>query len=405
MSVRKRTWTTNGETKYGWQADYVDAAGKRRRKMFERKKDADAFLVTAKGEVRDGVHVVDRDTVTVKAAGDLWVKAGIAAGLEHSTVAQRKQHLNLHIAAFIGDVRLNKLTVPSIRDFQDKLREAGRSPDMIKRATVSLGGILSEAQSRGLTIRNPVREGRRLNPVSKRGKPKLQVGVDIPSPAEIKIFLASLRGKWRPLLMTAVFTGMRSSELRGLTWANIDLDAKVIHVRQRADDQNQIGNPKSASGNRSITIPPALVLVLKEWKLACPRRDTGRKDADGQPIKKLEYAFPTGAGNIETRTNILKRGLIPAMIAAGLTIDTGELDEQGKPILKAKYSGLHALRHFYASWCINPTTAGGLGLSPKAVQERIGHSTIAMTMDTYGHLFPAADEAELLASAEQDLIG
>lgn len=79
--------------------------------------------------------------------------------------------------------------------------------------------------------------------------------------------------------------------------------------------------------------------------------------------------------------------------------------KKGEPVLAAKYSGLHALRHFYASWCINPVSAGGLGLSPKAVQERLGHSTIAMTMDTYGHLFPAANEDDLLASAERALIG
>jgi integrase len=53
------------------------------------------------------------------------------------------------------------------------------------------------------------------------------------------------------------------------------------------------------------------------------------------------------------------------------------------------YSGLHALRHFFASWCINPCDRGGLGLPPKFLQQLLGHSSIVMTMDTYGHLFPA----------------
>lgn len=406
MSVRKRTWSTHGVEKSGWQADYVDAAGKRRRKMFERKKEADAFLLTAQGEVRDGVHVTDRETVTVEKAGDLWIKAGTAAGLERSTLAQRRQHLELHIVPFLGDTRLNKLTVPSIRDFQDRLRDAGRSADMVRRVTVSLGSILADAQSRGLTIRNPVHERKRARSATEaRSKPRLQVGVDIPSPTEIKALLSSLEGKWRPLLVTAVFTGMRSSELRGLTWANVDLDKAQIHVRQRADDYNDIGKPKSASGNRTITIPPMVVNVLRKWKLVCPRRDTGRKDDDGQPIKRLDLVFPTGSGNIESRSNMLKRGLIPAMVKAGITVEAGELDAKGTPLLRAKYSGMHALRHFYASWCINPVSAGGLGLSPKAVQDRLGHSTIAMTMDTYGHLFPAADESDLLASAERALLG
>ena len=70
----------------------------------------------------------------------------------------------------------------------------------------------------------------------------------------------------------------------------------------------------------------------------------------------------------------------------------------------AKYTGLHALRHWYASWCINTKNDGGLELSPKAVQTRMGHSSIQVTFDTYGHLFPAADEAQVMADAEMRLL-
>jgi integrase len=189
--------------------------------------------------------------------------------------------------------------------------------------------------------------------------------------------------------------------LRGLTWTNVDLDGKVIHVRQRADAYNEIGRPKSEAGDRSIPIPPIVANTLREWKLVCPRRNVGTKE---QPKLILDLVFPTGAGNVETRSNIAKRGLIPAMVAAGIAVDTGKVDEDGKPILTAKYSGMHALRHFYASWCINPVSAGGQGLSPKVVQERMGHSTIGMTMDTYGHLFPSDDHADLLAQAERSLL-
>ena len=71
----------------------------------------------------------------------------------------------------------------------------------------------------------------------------------------------------------------------------------------------------------------------------------------------------------------------------------------------AKYPGLHALRHFYASWCINRREDGGLGLTPKLVQERLGHSTIGMTLDVYGHLFPRGDDGSELAAAEKSLLG
>ena len=71
---------------------------------------------------------------------------------------------------------------------------------------------------------------------------------------------------------------------------------------------------------------------------------------------------------------------------------------------EAKYSGLHSLRHFYASWCINSKKDGGPELPPKMVQDRLGHSSIVMTMDTYGHLFPRTDDGAELAAAENALL-
>jgi len=93
------------------------------------------------------------------------------------------------------------------------------------------------------------------------------------------------------------------------------------------------------------------------------------------------------------------------MIAAGITVDSGKRDDEGRVIHKAKYTGLHALRHFYASWLINRPQDGGFGLPLKLVQERMGHSSITMTADTYGHLFPRTDDADELAAAEAALLG
>jgi integrase len=72
--------------------------------------------------------------------------------------------------------------------------------------------------------------------------------------------------------------------------------------------------------------------------------------------------------------------------------------------MRAKYSGLHALRHFFCSWCVARKEDGGLGLPLKTVQVRMGHSTLAMTADRYGHLFPSQDDAEVLAAGERALM-
>lgn len=416
MSVRKRTWVTGkGEQKTAWVTDYVDAKGVRRQKTFKLKKQADTFAATASVEVRGGVHVADSESVTVEVAGKFWLASCVSHGLERSTVDQYRQHLDLHIVPLIGEALLSKMTVPAVRSFEDRLRETNRSPTMVRKVLVSLGSLLADAQERGLVVRNAVREKSRARTKGtdrrqeRRHKGKLKVGVNIPSPAEMRAIISALKGHWRPILLTAIFTGMRASELRGLHWSDVKLDEREILVHRRADRFNEFGKPKSEAGERTIPVPPIVINTLREWKLSCPRPFSDERDADGNRLRErpsdAHLVFPNGNGKVESLANIINRGLIPVQIAAGVADATGEVDERGKPLIRARYTGMHALRHFYASWCINRPTDGGLGLPAKVVQERLGHSTIVMTMDVYGHLFPRGDDADELAAAERSLLG
>lgn len=396
LSVRKRTWAgPDGSEKTSWVVDYIDGQGTRRLKTFRLKKEADAFSAKASVEVREGIHVADSATVTIAEAGQLWLNSGDAAGLERTTIEQRRQHLDLHITPVAGTVKLNKITAPWVRAFQDELREKGCSPAMVKRITVSLGSILADAQGRGLVVRNAVHELSKARSGTKaserRSKVKLRIGSDIPTNQEIAALLATATGRYRPLLVILILTGIRASEARGLRWEDIDLKRAVLHVRQRADRYGSIGMPKSEAGQRSIPLPPIAVNTLREWKLACPN-------------SKERLVFPNGVGGIENYQNAVRRGLWPAMIAAGITVDSGAVDENGARIMKPRYTGFHALRHWYASWCINRKADGGLELSAKAVQTRMGHSSIQVTFDTYGHLFPTQDEGAELAAAELVLL-
>jgi integrase len=383
MSVRKRQWTTRrGEQREAWIVQYLDQDGIDRIKTFARKKEADAYAGAVKVDVGKGVHTSSRATVTE--AGKKWL-TDAEDRLEPATVESYRQHFDDHIVPFIGLVKLSQLTVPAVREFMDRLRRDKRSPAMIKRVVGDLGSILADAQERGLVGQNVVRS---LNPHKKRRQAErrqkrlLKVGVDIPAPDEIKAIVTHLKGRWRPVLLTAIFTGLRASELRGLKWADVDLKKAELHVRQRADRYNSIGHTKSASGQRTLPLPPIVVNTLREWKLNCPKGG-------------LDLVFPTGTGGIENLSNILQRGLAPTQIAAGVVTKDG----------KAKYTGLHSLRHFYASWCINRQKDGGLELPPKVVQHRLGHSSIQMTFDVYGHLFPRTDDGVELAAAQKALLG
>ena len=141
------------------------------------------------------------------------------------------------------------------------------------------------------------------------------------------------------------------------------------------------GRPKSNSGERTVPLPPIVANALREWKLVCPKSE-------------FDLVFPSSRGRIYGHSDIVKYALIPTQIAAGATTPEG----------RAKYTVLHALRHFYASWCINRREDGGMGLSPMLVQERLGHSTMGMTLDVYGHLFPRGDDSSEIAAAEKSLL-
>jgi integrase len=388
MSVRRRSWQNrDGSRSEAWVVGYTDRGGARRLKTFERKKDAESFEAAVDIDVRSGIHVPDSQSILVVQAAQLWLDSCDAAGLERTTTDAYRQHVELHIVPLLGAVKLSQLSVPMVRNFEDKLRK-DRSPAMVRKIRGSLSAILSDAQERGLVGQNVVRNlrsnRRRGNErrADKRQKGKLKIGADIPAPDEIRTIISKLGGRWRPLFLTAIFAGLRSSELRGLRWADVDLKRNELHIHQRADRYNKMGALKSEAGERVIPLAPMLANTLREWKVACPKGELG-------------LVFPNGIGRIESHANIVNRGFIPIQIAAGIVTATG----------RAKYTGLHSLRHFYASWCINRRVDGGLELPLKLVQARLGHASIQMTADRYGHLFPSGDDGTELAAAERAFHG
>ena len=122
---------------------------------------------------------------------------------------------------------------------------------------------------------------------------------------EISAILAHAPERWRPFLVTAVFTGLRASELRGLRWADVNLRTNEIQITQRADRFNAIGKPKSAAGERTVPFGTIVANTLKEWKLACTKSDLNLASwmSSGQPLE---------------HSNVLKVSLLAAQVKAGI---------------------------------------------------------------------------------------
>jgi integrase len=366
-----------------WQASYVDGSGARRAKLFDKKSEGETWLIETQHDVAHGQHTPGSLSPTVKDAAAFWIKRCREKGLEATTISQYEQHCDLHIVPFIGAKKLSDMTVPACNAFADQLRDEGRTAAMIKKVVRSLGSIFKEARRRGLSTAAPT-IGLDLD-LPDREDPR----PEIPTKAELQFILSNVAGRWRPLMLVATFCGLRASELRGLRWLDVDLQARKISVAQRADASHKIGKLKSKAAYRSIHMPPMVVQALREWKLVCPKGELG-------------LVFPNGIGKVESHANILDRGLHPILIAGGFTVPVPVVNDDGAPIINnagkavmrdAPKYGMHSLRHACASLWIET------GYNPKQIQKLMGHSSIKVTFDVYGHLF-ADNEADLRAAED-----
>lgn len=384
MAIRKRAWIApDGSAKQAWLVDYRDQSGKRRAKQFRTKKEADAYDENARQEVRQGTHTHDRSSITVLKAADLWIEAAEAEGRERSTIKRYRELANVHVVPKFGALKLSQLTAAQVQEWRlELLRSQSRA--MAAKILSALSAILTHAQNTGKIAQNVAR-GVKVGK-AKREKAK----VVPPERADLKAMIAAASDIERPLILTAITTGLRSSELRGLRWQDVDLDAATVTVCQRADQWGEIGPPKSEAGRRTIPIPPELVKELKVWKLRCPH-------------SKLGLVFPSKTGTPIRHNNLLRRLYFPLQVRAGLGVPKLDpagkpmVDEGGKPILTGKY-GFHALRHAAASGWIESR------IDLKRLQAWIGHENIQLTLDTYGHLLTDQErDAELALQASRDL--
>lgn len=305
---------------------------------------------------------------TVRDAAEAWLRRCKREGLDRQTIKTYRSQVNNHVLPRIGDRELTELRRADVRDFVDELLDEN-SRAMSRKVLVSLKSLLKEAVEREWIAASPAAD------VSLKRQKRHEKRPEIPTKEEIRLFLENAPDRYRALITTAIFTGMRISELRGLTWGNVDFERRIITVSARANRQNEIGSPKSCAGMRDIPMTPMVAAALSEWRPDCP-------------AGVLNLVFPNGAGNVESYGNLLQRMFYPLQKRAGL------VDDDGRP----KY-GFHALRHAAASMMIEQQWP------PKKVQVILGHSSITMTFDVYGHLFTRAeDDLELFDKLEQDLM-
>ncbi len=369
-----------------WLVDYRDQNSKRRAKQFKTKREADKWLHTTAIEVVEGRHVADSDSVTVKAAVARWLSyiddEGRGGRLEPTTTYYYETHCRLHILddeIGIGGIKLNRVTRVEVNAFRDRLLSA-RSETMARRVLSTLSMVIDHAIDHGLAAVNHVRG------IKVRRSSRTKERLTVPEPSAVREIIDKADQPMRQILIIAAFCGLRASEIYGLRWDDVDLEETVLRVRQRADCYGTMGEPKSAAGLRDVPFGPFVANTLREWKLQTGGRGLVFQNDNGNPL---------------LHSNVSYRWFKPLFWKRDVETGKTVYDEAtGKPVMAVKGFRFHDLRHLAVSLWIRE------GFGPKSVMEFAGHSSVTMTFDRYGHMFPApADHHKAMGNIEAFVIG
>jgi integrase len=362
-SIRKITYRKkNGQVSTYWQVSYYDS-GKQQRKNFRKQAAANAHRITVESEILTGAHIPDRSSATVTAAALHFINAferDMKAGKrERSTWKQYRSHIKLHIDPYpIASALLNSLRAPDCRLYLDDL-QAKIGDSQAAKVMVTFRMILSYATERGWMQGNPA------STVKVRRSSRKVRTVKIPEKSEARDIIAAAKTERdKAFVVLGFLCGLRPSELRGLPVTAIR--PGNVYVNQRADEWGKIGPPKTPKGHRTIPMGVETEKAVRAW--------LGKA--------KGPLLFPSEAGTPMTYQNLLRRFWKPLLTRA-----------------KVQHYTLHEMRHFAASLWIEQ------GKTPKTVQDLLGHETLAMTMDTYGHLFQTSKESrDLVNQAEKSVL-
>lgn len=405
--VRKITWQRKaGGAGKAFKLTYVDAKGERHSKNFETKSAADSERIRVEGQLANGIHIPDKDSLTVLRALEAWLdhleKLLKANKRDISTLTKYRQHVRSHIEPYsIARAKLSRLRTPDCQAFVDEIgAKLSHKMTLKVRATLKTG--LSHARRQGWIAFNPV-DGTEIDYVDREDDE-----VIIPARDEVIRILAAAEAKKEQdnglalaMLMVGFFGGPRPSELLGLERPSLTLTGNrpKFRISQRVNMHGQIWLPKRKASHREVQLGPRVVAVLRDWVT------TGLKDAmsiecvdQGGSRRRVQMLFPGEQGRPMTyfwfRTNVWT----PVLEAAGLA--TKRTHKAGKGVRETTVALYppNVMRHFAASVWIDQR------ILPKALQKRIGHASIQTTMDVYGHLFIDLDQEQDQVAAAEDSV-
>jgi integrase len=300
----------------------------------------------------------DKTTVADYLRGQ-WLPV-VQTRLRPGTWAEYRRKVETHLIPAIGQVPLQQLTTAMLNALYQQLLDRDVGARTVQYVHATIRKALNDAVRWGLLVRNPAHYA--AVPRPRRTEQRTWTA------SELRWFLACMRddrlhAAWR----LAALTGMRRGEVLGLRWADLDLDGGWLSVRQTlvvVDNHPQVSEPKTARGRRRVALDPETVAALRAHHTA----QAAERLSAGPAWPSDDLVFTREDGALLHPEHVRRQ------------FDR-HLHRAGLPRIR-----FHDLRHTYA------TLALQAGVHPKVVSERLGHTTVAMTLDIYSHAIPALQQ-------------
>jgi integrase len=346
----------------GYRAEVYSPRDKKKiRKTFTHRGDAQSWAAEVKRGVDHGTFRAPTKRTLGEAAA-AWLEGAEGGTIRNrsgnrykpSTLRGYRQALEDHVLPVLGGRRMNTVTTSDLQALVDRWSAEDQSPSTIRNSIKPLQAIYRRARAReGLAV-NPTRDLELPAPDPKE--------VEIVAPDVAARLLAALPSEDRALWATALYAGLRYGELRALRWSAVDLAGGSIRVTESWDPKEGAVTPKTKNSQRTTPLPGLLRDYLMEHRIAA-----GEPPADA-------LVFGDKSGKPFQAATIYRRA---------------DRAWEAQALCRLR---LHQARHTYASFMI------AAGVNAKALSSFMGHSSIKVTFDLYGHLMPGtgAEAAALL---------
>lgn len=350
----------------GYSIRYYIGKKLKRESGFKTKKEAEKALIERQAQLDKGTYVEPTKTLYKDFLME-WLEMR-SKSISPQTYSTHITNAKKHIIPEIGDIPLTKLNAMAIQRLVNNLSAKGYESSTIKRIVDIVSGSLNYAEKMDLIVKNPCKRVE---------KPKIKKKeASIWDKDQILAFLrVAEKSRYYMAFLLALMTGMRQGEVLGLRWKDVDFDNKVISIRQTLshDGKSFQQGGKTKGSVRSINISDVTVTYLKKHR----KTVLEEKLALGADYKDYDLVVCTSLGTPINPSNVRREMKKLA-------------HEAGVPLIK-----FHEQRHTHASHLIMQ------GVNAKIVSERLGHSKVQMTLDTYSHLLPnmQADVSERFESS------